>query len=137
MAGDWRTVAFAGLLAAVGGGWMVWHRRSWRHVQQQSPAADELAFAQRQFRRRMWSSGMIAGIGVALVAGEWAEPPLARVAAWTIALALLLATVVLAAIDLAASRQQFIRDSQRDAVVNLTEVSKTIRNRSQRRRRPR
>ena len=61
-------------------GLIVWHVRSWQAQQQAGLDADELNYRRRQFRRRMQSSAMLAGVAAALPVGAWLLPRWPKVA---------------------------------------------------------
>lgn len=87
------------------------HRRSWRAVQQGSSLTHgDLRFARSQFRRRMQASSIIGVLGAAI--GVWPLVP-QKPAPITLYLSAILsaclASMMLAALDAWATRQNFVR----------------------------
>jgi Na+/H+ antiporter NhaD/arsenite permease-like protein len=96
------------LLAAAG--LMALHVRTWRRAQRQKPAARELDYRRRQFRRRMQSSALLGVLAAAIFLGPLlTEPPLAVLVFWGAALLLVCWVLLLAAADVAATKLHFGR----------------------------
>ena len=99
------------LLIGLSGVLLDLHRRSWRTVRQMdNVTAGDFRFARAQYRRRMQASGTIGGLGAML-----AVYPLVPAAPLPIMLYLLaitlacMAIMLLAALDVWATRQNFLR----------------------------
>jgi hypothetical protein len=94
------------------GGLLVWHVRSWRDVQQEESAGEELEFGRRQFQRRVQTSGLLALLALGLCLGQLIDGhqrPTLYVLFW-MAMLLLLGWIVLLALgDLVVGRQHVSR----------------------------
>ncbi len=128
---------FALVLLTIGSslGLMFWHVRSIRRSEREALEPVELAFRQRQFRRRMQASAMLGLLGLALLAAPLIshhERPLGFLMFWTAVLAWLGWIVLLALGDAWASQQHLRRQArieldrihrkrERIAPVNLAE----------------
>jgi hypothetical protein len=98
------------MLTAVG--LVYWNLASWRLAQEQERDADKLAFAGRQFRRRVQASGMLFVLGIAFACSALIVPqrqPLLFIAYWLV-IALVTAWMGLLAVgDLLATHFRFKR----------------------------
>jgi hypothetical protein len=118
----------------VAAGLMWGHVHSWRLAQRENSDARELAFRQRQFRRRMQTSGMLLLLGAAILIGYFVprdRPNLfvfywCGVFLWTLWIILLaIGDAVLSRIHLRAeSRQRQIDHARARAELHRTTTSK-------------
>jgi len=101
------TSVFASLLVAIATALMIWHARSWRAAQALPEDSPERAFAWRQFRRRMQTSGMIAVLGLAIFVGYFVRSPAWIGPYWLGVLALLGWVLLLALLDIGAIHRYY------------------------------
>jgi len=89
------------------------HVRTWRRVRREEVAPAELDFRQRQFRRRMQTSAMMAVLAVAVFLGHWltilTASRLFAVLFWSGILGLLVWLGLLALVDMLATKFHFDR----------------------------
>jgi len=92
---------------------VAWHWFAWRRWG--LGTFDELhrEFAWRQFRRRVQTSVMVGLVGVAIVAADAVDSPIASLVAWLVALVLLVWVMLLAAADALATRTHYSRLARR------------------------
>jgi hypothetical protein len=99
------------LLMGLSGVLLDLHRRSWRAVRQMdtvSPA--DFRFARSQYRRRMQASGTIGALGVVLAVYPLVPPAPLSITLYLLAITLsCLAIMLLAVVDVWATRQNFLR----------------------------
>jgi hypothetical protein len=112
------------LLAAVG--LMVSHVRTWRLVRTREPGANEMNYRRRQFRRRMQTSAMLGLLAIALGAGHpltyWFRSiPWFPLAYWGVVMLLLCWIVLLALVDVWATKHYFGR-LQDECLVEQTKL---------------
>lgn len=117
----WPSVVVSLLLLAAAVGLMLSHLRTWRRVRQGGRQADEeiarhseeFDYRRRQFRRRMQTSGMLAVLAVAVLAGElltaWIDSRWFELAFWGSVLLLLAWICLLALLDAVATSLHFGR----------------------------
>jgi hypothetical protein len=99
------------LLAAVG--LIVSHIRSWREYVRQEANAEDFDYRRRQYRRRMQTSAMLGILGIAMSAGYgltlWLDSGWFAVVYWTAVMALAFWVVLLALVDIWATKHHFGR----------------------------
>ncbi len=100
------SLVFSAFLLACAAGLMVWHLLSRRADQRRRLEPNEREFRQRQFRRRMQTTAMLALLAVSLPIGQWLVPhwPQGGVVFWALVLFLLAWVVLLALADLWATK---------------------------------
>jgi hypothetical protein len=98
---------FATLLVAISAALMVWNARSWQAARALPEDSPERAFAWRQFRRRMQTSGMIAVLGLAMFVGQFVTSPLWIGPYWLGVLCLLGWVLLLALLDIGAIHKYY------------------------------
>ncbi len=110
------------------------HRRAWMKVQQEWPGAEELDFRRRQYRRRMQTTGMLAVTAFAVSFGEHlpklTDSQLAIVFYWMAVLGLVAWTILLAMVDIWATRAHYGRIARRcldDQTVLLAKMAHKMR----------
>lgn len=133
------------LLVLVSAGLVAWNRKAWHSAKDPSttngvPAgtagvADsageitstqpEIAFAWRQFRRRVQASLMIGIVGIAIFGGQFLESPTMIATFWAGVIFLLLWIVALAMADILATQQHFGR-VHRDHVAEQMQIQVDI-----------
>ena len=82
--------------------WM--HTRTW-HASRVSPDPEERDYRRRQYRRRMQTSGLLAGAAVALLVGQWipdAVPRTFRILFWGGVVLVVFWVILLALADMVA-----------------------------------
>jgi len=109
--GNLMTYVIALLLIGLSGVLLDMHRRSWRAVQADTSVNDrDLRFARSQYRRRTQSSGTIGVLGAAIGIGPLIPTKSLPMALYVAALGgSCVAIILLAAIDVWASRQNYAR----------------------------
>jgi peptidoglycan/LPS O-acetylase OafA/YrhL len=104
---------FPTLLLALAVGLIGWNVRSWRAARREEASdAEELEFSRRQFRRRLQVSGMLAGLAVAMVLGQFIphlKRPTLYVLFWFGVLLVLGWIVLLAMGDLVVGRRRLAK----------------------------
>ena len=121
------SLTFGFVLASGGVAAVVWHIRSWRARQQDpSLSAAEREHYQRQYFRRLQTSGLIAVLGIMFPIGDtdgpvaWKEHPLAWSIYWFIVLGLTFWVMLLAVGDMVSTRSHTqealsrLREQQRE-----------------------
>lgn len=103
----WPFFLAAGVILAVAGGLMAWHRSVWRKALGAKLSASELKFAFEQYRRRMQTSAMLALVGGLICGGPWVTAPLAVLLYWLAVVVLILWIMLLAGADMLATRMHF------------------------------
>jgi hypothetical protein len=103
----WPFFLAAGVIVAVAGGLIVWHRSVWRKALAAKLSAGELKFAYQQYRRRMQTSAMLALVGGLIGGGPWVNAPLAVLLYWLAVVVLILWIMLLAGADMLATRMHF------------------------------
>jgi UDP-N-acetylmuramyl pentapeptide phosphotransferase/UDP-N-acetylglucosamine-1-phosphate transferase len=103
----------SGFLVLVASGWLVWHVRQWEKVDRESISPEEYGYRHRQVRRRMQTSTMLGIIAVAIFFGklleQWITSSLFFLVYWLAVLLLLLWMVVLAMVDIWATKFYYDR----------------------------
>ena len=112
---------FALVLVAIAVALILWHLQTWRAAQQLPEDSRERAFAGRQFRRRMQTSGMIALLGLALALGQLVTSPVWIGPYWLGVLLLVGWVLLLALLDIGAIHKYYgpIRAEHRDQLAAL------------------
>jgi hypothetical protein len=99
------------LLAAAG--LIVSHIRSWREYVRLEANAEDFDYRRRQYRRRMQTSAMLGILGIAVPAGYlltlWLDSGWFAVAYWTAIMGLAFWVVLLALVDIWATKHHFGR----------------------------
>lgn len=123
MASTAAVLVIATLIVPASVAMIVWNRREWRHWQQAGLDAADLEYRHRQFLRRIQTSIMLGLLGLMMGTGqlltEWAESPRFTVLFWTITLLLLVWIILLALVDIWATRRHFGRIQQEIFVQRL------------------
>jgi len=115
--GESITILFGLALSGIAAAMLVQHVRVWRMASRDTTLnAAERDFRQRQFRRRMQSSGMLGVIGLLIVVAQvlmsLRVAPWLSVGTWGIILILLLWLCLLALADILATQAYFGRQRQ-------------------------
>lgn len=76
------TFTFAFVLAAISLGLLTSHYLAWQRADHGGLPQRELEFHRRQFRRRIFSSGMIGVIGMLMASSVWIEEPFLQLGFW-------------------------------------------------------
>ena len=99
------------LLIGLSGVLLDLHRRSWRTVQQMdNVSAGDFRFARSQYRRRMQASGTIGALGAMLAVYPIVPATPLPITLYLLAITLAcMAILLLAALDVWATRQNFLR----------------------------
>jgi hypothetical protein len=104
------------LLLVVSSVLMLINWRSWKSFRRSESLENERDYRRRQFRRRMQASGMIGVIGIALFLGDtlivWFDDPVVTVLFWVSVVMITLWTVLLAMVDIWATRRFLDRVSE-------------------------
>jgi hypothetical protein len=103
---------FPSLLLLLAVGLIAWNVRSWRALQREEQDAEERQFGQRQFRRRLQVSGMLALLACGLLLGQLIPParqPTLYVLFWFGVLLMLGWIVMLAVGDMVVNRQRLAK----------------------------
>ncbi len=107
----------AAMLVPVAAAMIVWHLREWQHWQQVGLDAVDLDYRRRQFQRRMQTSAMLGLLGLMMAVGQvltgWLESPWFTICFWSATLLLVAWLILLALVDIWATRRHFGR-LQRD-----------------------
>jgi hypothetical protein len=116
-----RTSLFALLLLAIAAALIVWHLKSWRIAQRLPAESPERAFAWRQFRRRMQTSGILAILALAIFAGQFVRSPAWLGPYWLGVLLLVMWVLLLALLDIFAIHKHYspIRAEHRNQLAAL------------------
>ena len=126
----WSSALISTLLLAGAAVLMTLHVRSWRAAQKQPLDAQELDYRQRQFRRRMRTSGMLGVLALAILAGEllvpWLHSRLFAGVFWGGVLGLLVWLALMAATDMLATQFHFGRLRQ-DYIVEQAKLRAELR----------
>ncbi len=105
------TYALAAGLILASLGLLGWHLRSWRQTDTGALTDRDYHFHRRQFFRRLLASGLLGIVGLLMFGDTWIVAPIVKLAYWTGIASLVLVTMLLAAIDLLASRLHYERQS--------------------------
>lgn len=119
-------ILIAVLLILFSSGLTVWHIRAWESARAKDLEDRERAYLWAQFRRRLKASTLLALVGVAMLAAELIEHNTARLVIWLVMTVLLLWIVLVALLDMSATRRYF-RDLRRDHLDQQRELQSQIR----------
>ncbi len=92
-----------GLLIVLSSLLMVWHAKMWDKVRSMQLPAEELQFRWKQFRRRAIVSILLASAGLAVLASQFTQRPIASLALWFVVALLVASMMVLALLDMRAT----------------------------------
>lgn len=106
----WSSTLFALVLLLAAVAMLLSHYRTWQRVRRQESDAEEFAFRQRQYGRRVQTTGLLVVLALSLLVGQWIVwPPLLVTIYWIVVLLLILWVTLLAAVDAWATRHHYAR----------------------------
>lgn len=123
----WPSFVAAAVLLIVSAMLIARHLATWRRVAATSRDVDERHFAWWQFRRRVQTSGLLGTVGLAIFLGEVLPWPTAKLVCWGAAVVFTVWMMLLAVVDLVATRVHLSHKARRESAAGTRSVVSTRR----------